>query len=55
MITAKNAFPVKHLHHGPPHLTGLDGVAEVVDNCDPPEATTLNSAAPTRRFPQHEP
>jgi hypothetical protein len=54
-ITAKNAFAVKHLHHRPPHLTGLDGAAEVVDNCAPPEATALNLAAPTRRFPQNEP
>ena len=35
-ITSKNAFPVKHLHHEPLHLRGLDGSQEYVDNCVPP-------------------
>jgi chromosomal replication initiator protein len=34
-ITAKNANPVKHLHHKPRQTAGVDVGAEVVDNLDP--------------------
>jgi chromosomal replication initiator protein len=34
-ITAKNANPVKHLHHKPRQTAGVDVAAEVVDNLDP--------------------
>jgi hypothetical protein len=51
-ITAKNPIAVKHLHHKPPHLAGLDGKAECVDNCGPPTVRMLVLAAPRRRCPQ---
>ena len=35
-ITSKNANPVKHLHGAWRHVTGLDGLREVVDNLHPP-------------------
>jgi len=51
-ITAKNAFAVKHLHHKPLILGGLDGGGECVDNCDPPTVRMLILAAYRRRYPQ---
>ena len=37
-ITAKNAFPVKHLDHKAARSGGLDGAADIVDNRGPPIA-----------------
>jgi hypothetical protein len=40
-ITAKKAFAVKHLHHKPRRLAGLDGRPETVDNCASPTAIAV--------------
>jgi hypothetical protein len=50
MITAKNTFAVKHLHHKPPHLTGLDANFKVVDNLPPPSAIAHFMAAPKKKM-----
>ena len=50
MITAKNTFAVKHLHHKPPVPTGLDASLKVVDNLHPPSAIAHHWAAPKKKM-----